>query len=253
MFSTVAAGGCRVRGIFSFRINDHIKNLIFTQSRQAAKKSNLAGRIFNKMVSDLTPRQKSVLDFIISFQEAHRMAPTVREITAHLGLNAPAGIHRILNVLKNKGYVTAEAGKKRSWRFSKEIPGRGIPLIGAIAAGTPLEAVENIEEELSVSPSVFGCDECFGLRVKGDSMIDAHIMDGDLAIIRPQKWVESGEIAAVLVRDLLTEATLKIIRRTRATLTLVPANPVYSPLEFKGPRRSLVSIIGRFVGVVRRV
>jgi repressor LexA len=204
------------------------------------------------MTSDLTDRQKSVLDFIISFQEANRMAPTVREIAAHLGLSAPAGIHRILNILKDRGYVVAEERKKRSWRFSKEVPGRGIPLIGAIAAGAPLEAVENFEEELPVSPYLFGCDTCFGLRVKGDSMIDAHIMDGDLAIIRPQQWVESGEIAAVLVRDLLTEATLKIIRRTRTTLTLSPANPAYSPLEFKGPRRGMVSIIGRFVGVVRR-
>ena len=179
------------------------------------------------MTSDLTDRQKSVLDFIISFQEAHRMAPTVREIAAHLGLSAPAGIHRILNILKDKGYVVAEAGKKRSWRFSKEVPGRGIPLIGAIAAGNPLEAVENFEEELPVSPSLFGCDTCFGLRVKGDSMIDAHIMDGDIAVIRPQQWVESGGIAAVLVRDLLTEATLKIVRRKGRELRLEPANRRY--------------------------
>ncbi len=205
------------------------------------------------MTTDLTERQKSVLEYIISFQKTHRMAPTVREIAAHLGLSAPAGIHRILNILKDRGYVVAEAGKKRSWRFSKEVPGRGIPLIGAIVAGTPLEAVENLEEELPVSPSLFGCDTCFGLRVKGDSMIDAHIMDGDLAIIRPQQWVESGEIAAVMVRDLISEATLKIVRRTRSTLTLAPANPAYPPLEFKGPRRGMVSIVGRFVGVVRRV
>ena len=204
------------------------------------------------MTSDLTERQKSVLDFIISFQKAHRMSPTVREIAAHLGLNSPGGIHRILTILKDKGYVIAEAGKKRSWRFTREVPGSGIPLIGAIAAGNPLEAVENFEEELPVSPSLFGCDTCFGLRVKGDSMIDAHIMDGDLAIIRPQQRVESGEIAAVLVRDLITEATLKIVHRTRTALTLAPANPAYSPLEFKGPRRSMVSIVGRFVGVVRR-
>jgi repressor LexA len=82
-------------------------------------------------------------------------------------------------------------------------------------------------------------------------MIDTHIMDGDLAIIRPQQWVESGEIAAVIVQDLLTETTLKIIRRTRSTLILAPANPAYSPLEFKGPQRGKVSILGRFVGIVR--
>ena len=94
------------------------------------------------MTSDLTPRQKSVLEFIIAFQQEHRMAPTVREICAHLGLKGSAGIHRILNILKDKGYILAEPGKKRTWRFSKEVTGRGIPLIGTIAAGQPLEAIQ---------------------------------------------------------------------------------------------------------------
>jgi repressor LexA len=204
------------------------------------------------MTTDLTPRQKSVLDIIIAFQQEHRMAPTVREIGAHLGLSGPAGIHRILNILKDKGYLVAEPGKKRAWRFSEDVIGPGIPLVGTIAAGLPLEAVENFETELAVSPALFGCERCFGLRVKGDSMIDAHILDGDLAIIRPQPRVENGEIAAVLVRDLLPEATLKIVRRTRATLFLEPANPAYSPVVFKGPQRKQVSILGKFVGIVRR-
>ena len=89
------------------------------------------------MTSDLTPRQRSVLEYIIAFQQEHRMAPTVREICAHLGLSGPAGIHRILSVLKDKGYILAEPGKKRSWRFSKAVTGTGIPLIGTIAAGNP--------------------------------------------------------------------------------------------------------------------
>jgi repressor LexA len=209
------------------------------------------------MTSDLTPRQKSVLDFVIAFQRQHRMAPTVREIGAYLGLSGPAGIHRILNILKDKGYILAEPGKKRAWRFSREIAHpdvpRGIPLIGSIAAGTPIEAVENWETELAVSPDVFGCKRCFGLRVRGDSMIDAHIMDGDLAIIRPQPRVEKGEIAAVLVQAQLPEATLKIVRWTRSSLFLEPANAAFPPLVFKGPQRGQVSILGKFVGILRRV
>jgi len=204
------------------------------------------------MTSDLTPRQKSVLEYIIAFQQEHRMAPTVREICAHLGLKGPAGIHRILNILKDKGYILAEPGKKRSWRFSREVTGRGIPLIGTIAAGQPLEAIENLEAELPIAPSLFGCTRCFGLRVKGDSMIDAHIMDGDLAIIRPAQRVENGEIAAVMVQDLLLEATLKIVRRTKSSVSLHPANAAYDTMVFKGPRRKRVSILGKFVGVVRR-
>ena len=205
------------------------------------------------MTSDLTPRQKSVLEYIIAFQQEHRIAPTVREICAHLGLSGPAGIHRILNILKDKGYILAEPGKKRSWRFSKDVTGAGIPLIGTIAAGLPVEAIENLEGELAVSPMLFGAKRCFGLRVKGDSMIDAHILDGDLAIIRPQKRVESGEIAAVMVQDLLSEATLKILRRTRSALTLEPANTAYSPLVFKGPQRKRVVVLGKYVGLLRRV
>jgi repressor LexA len=205
------------------------------------------------MTSNLTPRQKSVLDFVIDFQQKHRIAPTVREIGAHLGLSGPAGIHRILNILIDKGYILAEPGKKRSWRFSKDLAGGGIPLIGTIAAGRPVEAIENWEAELAISPDLFGCKRCFCLRVKGDSMIDAHIMDGDLAIIRPQPRVENGEIAAVLVQNMMPEATLKIIRRTRSTLTLEPANPAYSEMVYKGPQRKQVSILGKFVGIVRKV
>ena len=204
------------------------------------------------MTSDLTPRQKSVLDFIIAFQQEHRMAPTVREICAHLGLSGPAGIHRILGVLKDQGYIISEPGKKRSWRVSKENTGKGIPLVGTIAAGVPLEAIENFEEELAVSPRMFGCDNCFGLRVSGDSMIEAHILDGDLAIIRPQQRVENGEIAAVTVEGTLPEATLKIVRRDRSSLSLVPANSAHSPLVFKGPQRKQVAVIGKLVGIVRR-
>lgn len=203
------------------------------------------------MISDLTPRQKSVLDFIIAFQQAHRMAPTIREICAHLGLSGPAGIHRILGVLKAKGYIISEPGKKRSWRFSKENTGKGIPLVGSIAAGVPVEAIENFEKELAISPKLFGCDHCFGLRVSGDSMIEAHILDGDLAIIRPQQRVENGEIAAVTVEGTLPEATLKIVQRDRYSQSLIPANSVLSPLVFKGPQRKRVAIIGKLVGVVR--
>ena len=204
------------------------------------------------MTSDLTPRQKSVLDFIIAFQQENRMAPTVREICAHFGLRGPAGIHRILGVLKDHGYIISEPGKKRSWRVSVENAGQGIPMVGSIAAGVPLEAIENFEEELAVSPRMFGCDNCFGLRVSGDSMIEAHILDGDLAIIRPQQRVENGEIAAVTVEGTLPEATLKIVQWDRYSLSLVPANSTHSPLVFKGPQRKRVGIIGKLVGVIRR-
>lgn len=122
----------------------------------------------------------------------------------------------------------------------------------AVADGLPLEAVENFEEELVISPEVFGRGFCFAVRVKGDTMIDVHIMDGDLVVIRSQLRVENGEIAAVMVEDRLPEATLKIFCRTQVALYLEPANPVYKTLVFKGPRRKRVSVPEKLVGVVRR-
>ena len=204
------------------------------------------------MTLDLTPRQQSVLAFILDFHNENNMAPTVREIMDYLGLQSPGGIHRILNVLKDKGYLLADAGKKRSWRPAGRVPGRGIPVVGTIAAGGPIEAIENVAEELDVKPEVFGCDRCFGVRVRGDSMIGAHIQDGDVAIIRPQSKVENGEIAAVLVEDVLTEATLKIVQLTNTALTLKSANPKYRSMVFRWRGRERVTILGKYVGIIRR-
>lgn len=202
--------------------------------------------------SDITARQKSVLDYIVNYQRAYRIAPTVREIAAHLGLKSPGGIHRILKILQEKGCILAEQGKKRSWRFAGEISDRSVPVIGSIAAGVPIEAIEDIEEELPVDPALFGFDRCFGLRVRGDSMTGVHIVDGDIAIIRPQPQVENDEIAAVVVQDMFAEATLKIVRRTPASLILKSANPAYRNLIFRGGGQKRVSILGKYVGVVRR-
>jgi repressor LexA len=204
-------------------------------------------------IDELTPRQQSVLDFIVAHQKSHCMAPTVREIGKHLGLSAPAGIHRLLHVLKDKGYIMADPGKKRSWRPARHITGRGIPVLGDITAGAPpIEAIENIEEELMIDPSVFGCERCFGMRVNCDTMTGANIQKGDIAIIRPQRRVKNGTIAAVLVEDLLTEATLKVVQRTKTALTLKAGNPAYRSLVFRYGGRKRVSIVGKLVGVIRR-
>jgi repressor LexA len=154
--------------------------------------------------------------------------------------------------LKDKGYIHDAASRKRSWRSTGTLAVGVIPLVGAIAAGDPIAAIEDVEEELAISPCLFGCEACFALRVTGDSMTGACIRDGDLAVIRRQPTVENGEIAAVLVEEMLTEATLKIVRTTPSALTLAPANPKYKPMVFKGPARRRVTIVGKLVGVVRR-
>lgn len=204
------------------------------------------------MDGKLTERQASVLNFIRTHQQEYGISPTVREICAHLDLKGPAGIHRILHVLIEKGYLRSSAGKKRSWRLPGGPVRKTIPVIGRIAAGAPIEAMESREDELPMDPAVFGCETCFALRVQGDSMIEAHIAEGDLAIIRPQTVAENGQIVAVTVEELLLEATLKILRKTRSATELHSANSAYQPLVFKGRERRRIRIVGKFVGIIRR-
>jgi len=204
------------------------------------------------MNAPLTPRQDSVLKYIRKHYEEHGIPPTVREICYHLGLKGHSGIHRILNSLKTKGYLTTQSGKYRSWTLTEGLAGKSIPVLGAIAAGSPIEAVVNSAEYLPIDPGIFGADNCFALTVCGDSMIEAHILDGDLAIIQPQPSVNNGQIAAVTVEDILLEATLKIVKISRNTIELHPANPLYEPIIFKAKEKKRVRIIGKFLGIIRR-
>jgi len=126
-----------------------------------------------------------------------------------------------------------------------------IPLIGGIAAGTPILAEENREEDLPVDPGLFGVPEAFALRVKGDSMIDAQIREGDLAIIKPQDFADDGAIVAVTIRGVSTEATLKIFRRRVGHIELVSANAKYQPMIFDENDSSELNILGRLIGVIR--
>ena len=206
----------------------------------------------------LTDRQLSVYEFILHHHQQHGMAPTVREICENLGLKGPAGVHRILNVLIDKGFIETISGKKRAWRpvVSPETGWnleKTIPLAGPIAAGAPISVYDHVEEYLPVDPSLYGQETCFAVRVTGDSMIDAHIADGDLAVLAPVSDADDGAIVAVLVDDLISEATLKIIRRKKNAIELHSANIKYPPIIFKGKERGKVRIVGKFVGLIRRV
>ncbi len=201
----------------------------------------------------LTKRQKEVLDYIHRHQEKMGITPTVREICGHFGVSAPAGIHRILHVLIEKGYLVATKGKKRSWRIPGGPVKKNIPLLGRIAAGTPIMTIENREDELAVDPAIFGNESCFALRVKGDSMIDAHIKDGDIAIIQQQNFVDNGQIAAVMIEDILGEVTLKIFNKSKNLTKLLPANEVYDPIVLKGAQQKKINILGKLIGIIRKV
>jgi len=206
----------------------------------------------NKICMELTPRQKSVYQVICEYHRKNGFSPTVREICGRLGLAGPAGVHRILGVLEEKGYIRSTPGKKRSWRPVDPEPLYDMPVAGRIAAGKPLDVWDYPDERIPVDPSLYGHEACFAVRVSGDSMIGEHIRDGDLAVTRPQPAVDSGEIAAVLIKDVLMTASLKIIHKTGTRLELHSANPDYPPICFKGRARGNVKIIGKYVGLIRR-
>jgi len=199
----------------------------------------------------ITDRQKEILDFIGAFQAREGFPPSIREICRALGLASPGSLIRHLRVLETKGLLSSIPGKKRAWKLTHQRSPFSVPLIGQIAAGTPILAEENREDDLPVDPKLFGSDEAFALRVRGDSMIGAQIRDGDLAVIRPQEDAGNGEIVAVIVEGLEPEATLKVLRRGKQNLELHAANPAYVPLVFKGRDMAKVKILGKLVGIIR--
>lgn len=201
----------------------------------------------------VTERQKQILDFIRLFQKHEGFPPSLREICKGVGLVSHGSLIKHIRSLESEGLIKGTPGSKRAWKivdptYKKE---PFIPLFGQIAAGRPILAQENKEEELPINPTFFGSPEAFALRVKGDSMIEAHIQDGDLAIIRPQQEAENGSIVAVIVEDIEPEATLKIFRIDNEQIELRPANESYEPLIFRGKDRSKIKILGKLVGVIR--
>jgi len=201
---------------------------------------------------ELTPRQKSVYKVICEYHRKNGFPPTVREICEQLGLAGPAGVHRILGILGEKGYIRSASGKKRSWRPVYPKPSEGMPVAGEIAAGEALDIWDHMDEYIPVDPALYGHKACFAVRVSGDSMIEKHILDGDLAVIRPQADVENGDIAAVLIEERMMAATLKIVRKKRSTLELHSANPAYPAMRFSGKARQKVKIIGKYAGLIRK-
>ncbi len=200
----------------------------------------------------ISSQQKKVLTFIRSFQEKNGYPPSLREICEALNLSSPGSLIKHVRRLESEGLLARTPGKKRAWRVTADGPRSSIPLIGRIAAGTPILADANKEDDLPVDPMLFGVADAFALRVYGDSMVDAHIREGDIAIIRPQADADDGEIVAVVIEGIQIEATLKVLRRRRSSLELVAANPLYEPLVFHGPERARVHIVGKLIGLIRR-
>jgi repressor LexA len=205
-------------------------------------------------MKDLTARQREVLGFIRTFTERHGAPPTVREIGDRFGFTARAAFDH-LRALERKGVLHRRVSDKRVSR-TLVLADRGrrhaaaeIPVLGRIAAGTPLFAEENREDSIPVRPEWFARkgEDLFALRVRGESMIDAHIMDGDLVLVRRQDSAQTGDVVAALVDS---EATVKRFARDGDAIVLRPAHPTMQPIVVH-PGRADFRILGKVIGLIR--
>ena len=199
------------------------------------------------MTDELTDKQSAVLDVIELHWRAQGVAPSVAEIAARLGLQKST-THEHLMALKRKGALVHVEGQGRSWRPTTVVSGeaeRRIPIVGDVAAGAPLLAQENIDGWVTVAGVREG-QTVFALRVRGDSMTGAGILDGDLAIIRQQHTAEDGEIVLALVDE--EGATIKRWRRHGPTVTLQAENPAHAPVTLPIER---VQVQGKVIGLRR--
>lgn len=196
----------------------------------------------------LTERQQQVLDFITSYLDTHGCPPTQREISEHINAKGTVTAIRHLDALESKGWIQRREGSSRSIT----VTGRGagtisVPIIGRVRAGLPTLAIEEIEGYCSVDKSWVPDKGCFFLRVVGDSMIGDHILDGDLALIRPQANADNKDIVVALIDD---EATLKryVYDEKIEQILLQPANDAYQIIVI-APKD--VTIIGKLLKTVR--
>ena len=199
---------------------------------------------------DLTKRQKEIFDFISKYASKYGYPPTVREIGKAVGLHSSSTVHAHLANLEKIGLLRRDPTKPRAievlvGRAKKAMRGPGLPLVGHVAAGEPILAEENIEEYLEVPDVIGGEMGDYILRVRGDSMIGAGILEDDFVVVRPAEVADNGEIVVALIND---EATVKSFYKEKDRVRLEPANQAYKPI-----RTTDAKILGRVVGVFRKV
>ena len=202
------------------------------------------------LVKDLSKRQKEIFDFIGRYLKQHGYPPTVREIGKAVGLHSSSTVHAHLSKLESLGVLKRDPSKPRAMevmveRAKRAVKPSGLPLVGTVAAGSPVLAEENIEDYLEVPQVIGGETGDFVLRVEGESMVNAGILEGDYVVVRPADDASNGEFVVALLGE---EATVKTFFREKDHIRLQPENDSMEPI-----RTADVSIVGRVVGVFRRV
>ena len=207
------------------------------------------------MSETLTERQRQILHVIEKSMQERGYPPSVREIGEAVGLNSPSTVHNHLATLQKMGFLRRDPTKPRAIevRFdtNSEVamerrPSRHVPLIGDVAAGTNVLAQQNVEDLIPLPTDFTGEGELFMLRVRGDSMIDAGILDGDFVVARQQNVADNGDIVVAGIPG--EEATVKTFKKSGAKITLIPANSTMQPMVFGADE---VTVFGKVVTVMR--
>ena len=201
------------------------------------------------MTDQLTERQNKILDYIRYVTRVRSYPPSVREIGEAVGLSSSSTVHNHLNQLERRGLIRRDPSKSRTVQLVQDAEvdkqrrnAVSVPVVGNVAAGAPILAEQNIEEHILLSPEL-AQDGFFLLRVRGESMINAGILDGDLVLVRPQQDAPTGAIVVALVDG---DATVKRFERGNGHVRLVPENPAFEPIVTTN-----VSLVGVVRGVIR--
>ncbi|MCL2203523.1 MAG: transcriptional repressor LexA [Defluviitaleaceae bacterium] len=202
------------------------------------------------MGKNLTTKQQMILDFLKMEIKQNGYPPTVREICDAVNLSSTSTVHAHLETLERKGYIRRSPAKNRSteileedfYQSARELV--NVPIVGRVAAGVPILADENIEDTFPIPIDYIKNDTCFMLHVKGDSMMDEGILDGDLVLVRQQQDANNGDIVIALLED---DATVKTFSREGDYVCLTPANDAFKPIKTKE-----CSILGKVIGLYRR-
>lgn len=198
----------------------------------------------------LTKRQKQALDFIRDFVREYGFAPSYEEIGRGLGISSQSTVHEHVENLQKKGYLIKRWNANRSIDLTEATLERStameVPLAGRIAAGKPIEAVTS-SDSIAIPPQMLGRQETYVLQVKGDSMVDDHVVDGDYVVVEKRAAAQDGEMVVALIKG--EEATLKRFRFARGQVRLEPANPRYEPMIYDPED---VEIQGIVIGILRK-
>ncbi len=198
----------------------------------------------------LTDKQQAILDFLVESVREGGLVPTVREIAAAFGYQSTNAVRDHLKALEKKGAITRRPGASRAIELHPDLlrEERGLPVVGHVAAGSPVTAIENLEGYLELD-SLYDREHHYALRVRGDSMVDAGIWDGDFVIVREQPSVDNGEIGVAIIEG---EATVKRILQNGPVVELVPENALYRPIHVDLSETDF-RVGGKVVGVHRKL